>query len=828
MVNTEVPVDASSSNNSTYVPDSTSPLLLHSFDMPGMRLVSTPFSGSGYRGWRRSMIVSLSAKNKIGFVNGSCPRPITIDVAKLRQWDRCNNMVISWLTSSLSPTTAESVQYSETAESIWKQLERRYGAMNGTKKLWDELGTMRKNHGNRCMCAARDGIQKDEEEDKLPQFLMGLNELVLEAASFNVNANNKVFPLNVNSKTFPPKQYTQKMDFDQPKGNIFCKYYKNPGHLIDKCYKLHGFPQNFKFNKGKRMAANVTAEVECPATAYTLPQYNSPQLYNAFDHEEQASSVPGLTKQQYAQLMSLLQQTQVPSAVDSQISLMGSANFAGSTFSLPVYINDDSHICLLSGASRNVWIIDSEATDHMTSNKNMYYNLTPLPTPYLVTLPNGYKANVIYTGSVTLFPSFTLHRVLYIPSFQYNLVSVYKLILQISLHGFVYFLFMPFDTGSFHEEASGTCSPLLSSSLLVSTITDVGLPTPPDSYTISTPIPPSPNSTDVVLPISLDSSTVSAPTTAPSAKWSLFQLDVNNAFLHGDLDEEVYMKLPPSLTVASTSNSYSPLVCKLQKSASLPTMKSASSTVLLVVYVDDTILTGGDIVEIAALKQFLDDQFKIKDLGLLNYFLGIEILYDEFGGEVLPNPQSYRSLIGKLNFLTHTRPDLCFAVQHLSQFLKSPRIPHMVAAMHILRYLNVTLDVGVFLNASSDFSLQAFCDSDWAACPESRTSKSKKQAIVSLSSAEAEYRAMSKVVGELVCLVLLLADLDLPISAPVPVFCDNLAALHIAKNPVFHERTKHIEVDAISSGLSWWPSSLLTWQVGRGITLQLAGRVGIT
>ncbi|XP_075091055.1 uncharacterized protein LOC107763937 [Nicotiana tabacum] len=205
---------------------------------------------------------------------------------------------------------------------------------------------MRKNHRNRCMCDARDGIQKDEEEDKLHQFLMGLNEiyvgvrsnllmmqppptldsaynillqdenqrqvqytpqLVPEAASFNVNANNKDFHPNANNKTFPPKKYTQKMDFHQSRGNILCKYRKKPGHLIDKCYKLYGFPQNFKFNKGKRMAANVTVEAEYPATAYTLPQYNSPQLYTASDHEEHVSSVPGLTKQQYAQLMSLLQ-----------------------------------------------------------------------------------------------------------------------------------------------------------------------------------------------------------------------------------------------------------------------------------------------------------------------------------------------------------------------------------------------------------------------------------------------------------------------------------------------------------------------------------------
>ncbi|XP_070050168.1 uncharacterized mitochondrial protein AtMg00810-like [Nicotiana tomentosiformis] len=190
--------------------------------------------------------------------------------------------------------------------------------------------------------------------------------------------------------------------------------------------------------------------------------------------------------------------------------------------------------------------------------------------------------------------------------------------------------------------------------------------------------------------------------------------------------------------------------------------KSTSSTVLLAVYVDNIILTGNDPVEITSLKQFPDDQFKIKDLGLLNYFMGIEILYDAFKvllhqkkftsdlifefrctdasavvsplelcvklrsdqGEVLTNPLSYRRLIEKLNFLTHTRPYLCFAAQHLIQLLKSPRIPHMAVAMHILRYLNGTLGVWVFLNASSDFSLHAFCDSDWVAYHESRKSVS--------------------------------------------------------------------------------------------------------
>ncbi|XP_070054495.1 uncharacterized mitochondrial protein AtMg00810-like [Nicotiana tomentosiformis] len=206
--------------------------------------------------------------------------------------------------------------------------------------------------------------------------------------------------------------------------------------------------------------------------------------------------------------------------------------------------------------------------------------------------------------------------------------------------------------------------------------------------------------------------------------WPLFQLDVNNSFLHGDLDEEVFMKLPPGLTVppssssfsSSSSSSYSsssssaPLVCKLQK----------DSLVILAVYVDDIILTGCDLDELVALKSFLNNQFKIKDLGSLNYFLGIELKAKV--GTPLPRPEEYMSLVGKLNFLTHTRPDLSFGVQHLCQFMQPPCVPHMQTALHFLRYLKGASNFGIFLNNSPDLSLQLYCDSDWASCPNSRRS----------------------------------------------------------------------------------------------------------
>ncbi|XP_016502890.1 uncharacterized protein LOC107821015 [Nicotiana tabacum] len=193
---------------SEFIPKPSSPIFLHSSDIPGLSLVPVPFSGSGFGGWRRSIIVSLSGRNKIEFIDGTLPRP-SPNSPESKHWDRCNNKVIFWLTSSLSFSIAESVQYSETAEDIWKQLNRRYETINGTKvfeikkelastnqgsldiasyfnklkKLWDELRVMRTCHGSTCTSAVKAGIQKEEEEDRLHQFLMGLNDTYISVRS---------------------------------------------------------------------------------------------------------------------------------------------------------------------------------------------------------------------------------------------------------------------------------------------------------------------------------------------------------------------------------------------------------------------------------------------------------------------------------------------------------------------------------------------------------------------------------------------------------------------------------------------------------------------
>lgn len=170
----------------------------------------------------------------------------------------------------------------------------------------------------------------------------------------------------------------------------------------------------------------------------------------------------------------------------------------------------------------------------------------------------------------------------------------------------------------------------------------------------------------------------------------------------------------------------------------------------------------------------------------------------------------YRRLIGKLLYLTFTRPDITFAVHQLCQFTALPRAPHLHAAYKVLHYLKGTVGQSLFYSSTSDLRLSSFADASWSSCPDTRRSvsglcmfvgsaliawKSNKQDTVSCSSAESGYRAMSEAVREVIWFRNLLEDLWIDHSGPTPLYCDNTAAIHIANNAVFHERTKHVERD---------------------------------
>ncbi|XP_018631751.1 uncharacterized mitochondrial protein AtMg00810-like [Nicotiana tomentosiformis] len=153
--------------------------------------------------------------------------------------------------------------------------------------------------------------------------------------------------------------------------------------------------------------------------------------------------------------------------------------------------------------------------------------------------------------------------------------------------------------------------------------------------------------------------------------------------------------------------------------------------VIILIYVDDLLITGSNSSLVQDAKMTLHSQFKVKDLGELRYFLGIERLtivdYDSYMGKSgdleLTDITTNQQLIGKLLYLNITRSDISVVtVQSLSQFMKRPKQSHMEADLRVVRYIKGSPGLGVLLQASPIESLIAYCDSDWAACPNTRRS----------------------------------------------------------------------------------------------------------
>ncbi|RVW82220.1 Retrovirus-related Pol polyprotein from transposon RE1 [Vitis vinifera] len=285
---------------------------------------------------------------------------------------------------------------------------------------------------------------------------------------------------------------------------------------------------------------------------------------------------------------------------------------------------------------------------------------------------------------------------------------------------------------------------------------------------------------------------------AANLDWPLQQFDVKNAFLHGELSEEVYMDLPPGCMV---SEKQCQKVCKLKKSLyglkQSPRAWFGRFTKSMRAFGYRQI-TGNDPEERKALQNYLSREFEMKDLDLLQEtgMLGCQPVNTSIEeglklcvelNQVSTDKGRYQRLVGRLMYLAHTRPDLAYALSVVSQYMHNPGEQHMNAVMRILRYLKNAPGKGILFAKNVDHqSIEVYTDADWAGAVDDRRStsgyftfvggnlvtwKSKKQNVIARSSAEAEFRGMALGLCEALWLRLLLQDL------------------------VQHDRTKHVEVD---------------------------------
>nr|GEX53358.1 putative RNA-directed DNA polymerase [Tanacetum cinerariifolium] len=299
---------------------------------------------------------------------------------------------------------------------------------------------------------------------------------------------------------------------------------------------------------------------------------------------------------------------------------------------------------------------------------------------------------------------------------------------------------------------------------------------------------------------------------AANQGWPLHQFDVKNAFLHEELKKSIYGGPAWILSAFQTWRSLN------------------------------------DESDIKKLKEGLCAEFEMKDLGNLMYFLGIEVMRSPQGIFIcqkkyildllaetemidckpadtpmitnqklfmktkakFANRDRYQRMVGKLIYLSHTRLDIAYAVGVVSQFMHQPQVDHMHAVLRIVKYLKGTTSHGVLFKANGHFNIQIFTDADSAGDKGNRRStsgyfslvggnlvtwKSKKQKVVSLSSAEAEFRGIAKGPAEALWIRKLVSEIGLPPKESIRIMSDNKAAIQISENLVQHDRTKPVEVD---------------------------------
>jgi hypothetical protein len=407
---------------------------------------------------------------------------------------------------------------------------------------------------------------------------------------------------------------------------------------------------------------------------------------------------------------------------------------------------------------------------------------------------------------------------------------------------------------------------------------------------------------------------------AAHQKWMVHHMDVRSAFLNGDLKEEVYVHQPagfvddenpgkvlklrkalyglrqaPRAWNAKLDSSLVSLGFKrCQLDHALYRRGSGDSYLLVGVYVDDLIITGATGDAISQFKAQMQELFQMSDLGLLSYYLGIEVqqaegeirvsqssyaakILEDAGmaqcnpccvpmenrlkltknsGEVI-DATRYRSMIGSLRYLVNTRPDLAYAVGVLSRFMEAPGKQHWAAMKQVLRYVQGTQGFGcTYREGSKNAALTGFSDSDDAGDLDDRKSTtglvfffgssvvtwaSQKQRIVAMSSCEAEYIAAATAASQAVWLSRLLSEMIGGEAQKVKLRIDNQSAIELSKNPVHHERTKHIDlryhfirecveegkVDVEHVRTSNQLADILTKPLGRAQFTELRDKLGI-
>ncbi|KAK3041993.1 hypothetical protein RJ639_002301 [Escallonia herrerae] len=786
-------------------------------------------TGHNYHQWAKSVMMFISGKGKDDYLTGTASPPQKDDPS-FRMWKTENNMVMSWLINTMDTEIGHNFLFYDTAYEIWMAAKETYSDNDNTAELFDikrTLHDLRQEEmsvtqyyntlsrfwqqldgfesldwecpadasqykkiiekervfkfllgldksldevrgrilGAKPLPTIRDAFSEVRREESRKKLMMGTrpSSSILEGSALVSRGSSPSIP---EGSGFVSRGPTSTNDARQRKGRPWCDHCRRPSHTKEICWKIHGKPANWKPNREKEAQGFM---VDSEGTGKTI------------------SDPVSFSKEQVEWLQKMFSSGSSLAPVISAGSTAQKGNFLTALYSKA---EDSSY-----------WIIDSGASDYMTGDVSLLHECSSCHENYKVRIADGSLSTVTGIGKVIISERLILNSVLLVPNLSCNLLSISKITQDLNCvvnFSSTHCLFQDLDSGKMIGNAK-------ESKGLYRIRTDDQQDTrahhgensiSQEEYQFWD-IP----TLDIHLRLSESHS-------QPDIEPSHFDTQPSDPNLTQGGNKELKDK---ELKVYSRRQKnpkpmepyMHPEPCQTDVPSSTPT----------------EVIQGNDEEEISKLKQVLSREFEIKDLGTLRYFLGMEPAdtpMDPFNKVGLKKDSAtvdkgrYQRLVGKLIYLSHTRPDISFAVSTVSQFMNNPTKEHQEAVFRILRYLKMTPGRGLFFKKGVSRSVEIFSDADWAGSLSDRRStsgyctyiwgnlvtwRSKKQSVVARSSAEAEFRAMAHGICEGMWLKRLLEELQFSPSASMKMMCDNKAAISIAKNPVHHDRTKHIEID---------------------------------
>ncbi|GAU51477.1 hypothetical protein TSUD_413660 [Trifolium subterraneum] len=725
----------------------------------------------------------------------------------MEDWWTVQSMLVSWILNTIDPTLRSTISYMENAKDMWEDIKERLSVVNGPriqqfksdlaqckqegmtmvnyygklKALWDELANYQQipicNCGG-CKCDIKEKLEKQREEEKVHQFLMGLDDVLYGTVRSNLLATDLLPSMNKMYATLIQEERVKSMTRTKDergeivglavqtrgrargRGNTkekdsVCSHCNQPEHDVAGCFQIVGYPDwwgdrpryEAKTGAGRVKGQQQTRGSNHDRRRCTLVHANGVHAYEGG--------------------------TTVSNANGDRGGLVGLSNEQWQTLVELLNTHKGSNIERMTGKN-TTWIIDRGASNHMTENMTFMHKIKSVQgCP--VGLPNGEQAVATHEGIIILDRGMQLNNVLYDRSSR-MLIGMGE-----RRDGLYYFRGIRHekvckvgDMSMLHlwHKCMGHPSMKITGYLINRTPTS--LLDGKTSYEMLNGQPPLYEHLRIFGSLCYahnqgrkgdkftsqigesqviqqddehEETNEDLGRVVAAKKWELHQMDVHNAFLHEELQEDVYMKLPLGFRPSQPG-----MVCKLEKSLyglkqaprcwfaklssslkqygfhqsysdySLFTLLDENVQLVVLVYVDDLIICGNNHGSIGRFKEYLS-----REVGLL-------------GAKPMPTPLEQNHNLS----LAH------------GEFLENPE--------RVVRYLKGNPGQGVFLDSASDLHLHGWCDADWVACTLTRRSltgwiiflgnspiswKTKKQQVVSRSSAEYEYRSMANTTCEL-------------------------------------------------------------------------------